>query len=90
MERRDIWSVRDLKKGMVDWVKHMRNKMLDATTMLYPQIEPDQLKLYVHYQPTYYHFHVHIVHVELEAGMTQATGRWIVLMGMCRRQSARR
>lgn len=26
-------------------------------------------------QPTYYHFHIHIVHVELEAGNTQATGK---------------
>jgi m7GpppX diphosphatase len=26
-------------------------------------------------QPTYYHFHVHIVNVLLEAGNTQATGK---------------
>ena len=26
-------------------------------------------------QPTYYHFHIHVVHVMLEAGTTQATGR---------------
>lgn len=75
VERRDIWSVRDLKKGQVEWLKHMREKMLDATVRLYPQLERDQLKLYVHYQPTYYHFHIHIVHVELEAGTTQATGK---------------
>lgn len=75
VERRDIWSVRDLKKGQVGWVRHMREKMLDATVKLYPQLERDQLKLYVHYQPTYYHFHIHIVHVELEAGTTQATGK---------------
>ncbi|KAF3043979.1 hypothetical protein E8E12_003681 [Didymella heteroderae] len=75
VERRDIWSVRDLKKSQVAWVRHMREKMLDATVKLYPQLERDQLKLYVHYQPTYYHFHIHIVHVELEAGTTQATGK---------------
>jgi m7GpppX diphosphatase len=33
------------------------------------------LKFYVHYQPTYYHFHIHIVHVNLDAGTTQATGK---------------
>lgn len=48
VERRDIWSVRDLKRGMVEWVRHMREKMLDATVKLYPEIERDQLKLYVH------------------------------------------
>lgn len=26
-------------------------------------------------QPTYYHFHIHIVNVMLEAGATQATGK---------------
>jgi m7GpppX diphosphatase len=91
VERRDIWSVRDLTKGHVQWLKHMREKLLDATVKLYPEVERDQLKLYVHCkpsylrsdifcshmkdQPTYYHFHVHIVNVMLEAGATQAVGR---------------
>lgn len=48
VERRDIWSIRDLKKENVEWVKHMRNKFLDATIKLYPDIEKDQLRLYVH------------------------------------------
>jgi m7GpppX diphosphatase len=82
VERRDIWSVRDLKKGMVGWVHHMREKMLDATVKLYPELDKDQLKLYVHYQPTYYHFHIHIVHVALEAGNTQATGKALGLEGI--------
>ncbi|RXG41784.1 hypothetical protein VDGE_30536 [Verticillium dahliae] len=53
----------------------MRERLVKATTAQYPCIEEDQLKLYVHYQPTYHHFHVHIVHVQLEAGATQATGK---------------
>jgi m7GpppX diphosphatase len=48
VERRDIWSVRDLKKANVEWLKHMREKMVDATVKLYTGIERDQLKLYVH------------------------------------------
>ncbi|KAK8209901.1 mRNA decapping hydrolase [Phyllosticta paracitricarpa] len=75
VERRDIWSVRDLQKRHVTWLKHMRERLLEATVKLYPELEKDQLKLYVHYQPTYYHFHIHIVHVALEAGATQATGK---------------
>jgi m7GpppX diphosphatase len=31
--------------------------------------------LYVLDQPTYYHFHIHVVNVMLEAGATQATGK---------------
>ena len=79
VERRDIWSLRDLRKKHVTWLRHMKTKFLEATTKVYPTIEQDQLKLYVHYQPTYHHFHIHIVHVALEAGATQATGKAIGL-----------
>lgn len=48
VERRDIWSLRDLTRQKIEWLKHMRRKVLDATTKLYPDIEEDQLKLYVH------------------------------------------
>ncbi|GJN80885.1 hypothetical protein PLIIFM63780_004415 [Purpureocillium lilacinum] len=82
VERRDIWSLRDLRKKHVPWLEHMRAKLVSATTSTYPTVEPDQLKLYVHYQPTYYHFHIHIVHVALEAGATQATGKAVGLDGI--------
>lgn len=48
VERRDIWSIRDLRKKHIVWLKHMREKLLDATVNLYPEIEKDQLKLYFH------------------------------------------
>ena len=48
VERRDIWSLRDLKKGHVEWLKHMREKMVDATVGVYKEVEKDQLKLYIH------------------------------------------
>lgn len=79
VERRDIWSLRDLKKKHIPWLQHMKAKLTYATVATYPSIETDQLKLYVHYQPTYYHFHIHIVHVALEAGATQATGKAVSL-----------
>ena len=79
VERRDIWSLRDLRKKHIPWLQHMKAKFIEATEKVYPSVEPDQLKLYVHYQPTYYHFHIHIVHVQLEAGATQATGKAVGL-----------
>ncbi|KAK2031391.1 scavenger mRNA decapping enzyme, partial [Colletotrichum zoysiae] len=75
VERRDIWSLRDLRKKHVPWLRRMRGRLLAATVAQYPDVDADQLKLYVHYQPTYYHFHIHIVHVQLEAGATQAVGK---------------
>ncbi|CAM1511366.1 Fc.00g088790.m01.CDS01 [Cosmosporella sp. VM-42] len=44
VERRDIWSLRDLKKKHIPWLKHMKAKLLAATCETYPSIEPDQLK----------------------------------------------
>lgn len=79
VERRDIWSLRDLRRRHIPWLEHMRARIVDATTARYTALEPDQLKLYVHYQPTYYHFHIHVVHVQLEAGATQATGKAVGL-----------
>jgi m7GpppX diphosphatase len=79
VERMDIWSLRDLKKKHIPWLKEMKAKILEATVKTYPELEEDQLKLYVHYQPTYYHFHIHIVHVALEAGATQAVGKAVGL-----------
>lgn len=48
VERRDIWSLRDLKRSHVGWLEHMREKVLDATVKLYAGLEKDMLKLYVH------------------------------------------
>jgi m7GpppX diphosphatase len=102
VERRDIWSLRDLRKKHIVWLRHMRDKILKAAVGIYGDrgVEEDMLKLYVHCQyflmcrggwdcsfrfqrltlrftdqPTYYHFHIHVVNVMLEAGTTQATGK---------------
>lgn len=75
VERNDIWSLRDLKKKHLCWLRHMKSMITEAVIKTYLGIQEDQLKFYVHYQPTYYHFHIHVVHVALEAGATQATGK---------------
>ena len=79
VERRDLWSLRDLKRRDIPWLRHMRQQLIQSTLQVYTDLDADQLKLYVHYQPTYYHFHIHIVHVQLEAGATQATGKAVGL-----------
>ncbi|KAK5118204.1 hypothetical protein LTR85_008184 [Meristemomyces frigidus] len=80
VERRDLWSVRDLKKKDAPWLRHLQSTLAATVAGLYEGVEPDLLKFYVHYQPTYYHFHIHIVHVDLEASATQAVGK---AMGLC-------
>ena len=65
VERRDIWSLRHLKKRHVAWLKHMRQKILKATVEIYGSkgVEEDMLKLYVHcaynhQSPTAYLLHL--------------------------------
>lgn len=73
--RRDLWSVRDLKKKDVAWLRQLRKTLAKTVSGLYEGVEEDMLKFYVHYQPTYYHFHVHIVNVGLDPTGTQAVGK---------------
>ena len=85
VERRDLWSLRGLKKKHIMWLKHLREEIVKAAAQVATRLQKeageesttdeDQFKCYVHYQPTYYHFHVHVVHVMLEAGGTQAVGK---------------
>lgn len=48
VQRRDIWSLRDLKRSFVPWLKYLRGRVLEATVSMYPGLEEDQIKLYVH------------------------------------------
>lgn len=49
VERRDIWSVRDLKRGHVGWLRTMRERLVKVVEGLYEgKVEGDMLKFYVH------------------------------------------
>lgn len=48
VERRDVWSVRDLTKGDVPWLRHLRATLTATVAKLYPGVEADMLKFYVH------------------------------------------
>ena len=48
VERRDIWSLRDLKKSHAGWLKRVREKIIESVVGLYSGVEKDMLKLYIH------------------------------------------
>lgn len=48
VQRRDVWSLRDLRKRHIPWLRYLRERVLEATVKMYPELEKDQLKLYVH------------------------------------------
>jgi len=103
VERRDLWSLRDLRRGDVGWLRRMIEKIEESVEKIYG-VDRDTLKLYVHCeclfvtsdpsqksrilmlavlrtprlspttdQPTYYHFHIHIITTSHDPSATQAT-----------------
>jgi m7GpppX diphosphatase len=72
--RSDILSVRSLEGKHVGLLKKIRDtayKLVKERTNLLPE----QLRLFVHYQPSYYHFHVHITAVSFADAPGVVTGQ---------------
>ncbi|CCM06810.1 uncharacterized protein FIBRA_09111 [Fibroporia radiculosa] len=69
-----IRSLRDLRKDHVDMLRSIRR---EATRVVKERwgLGAGSLRMYVHYQPSYYHFHVHIVNVEFQGLLGMSVGQ---------------
>ncbi|VEU22684.1 DEKNAAC103737 [Brettanomyces naardenensis] len=77
--RDDISSIRDLTEDDIPYLKRIKESILVEVPKKYG-IARDQLRLYVHYQPSFYHFHIHVVNASYGGlGQTQAAGKAILL-----------
>ncbi|KAI7833058.1 HIT-like domain-containing protein [Kickxella alabastrina] len=72
VHRRDIKSLRDLTAKHLPLLKNIRDNSIVAAQAY--GVSAEQLRLYIHYQPSYYHFHVHITNVNFE-GKGMLAGR---------------
>lgn len=61
----EIASIRDLKASHIPMLKSIREKIVETVKQSFG-LDSSQLKIYVHYQPSYYHFHIHVTHVSLD------------------------
>jgi m7GpppX diphosphatase len=64
--RRDIRTLRDLRAEHLPLLRNIR----DSTAKFIAErfdVQSNQLRMYVHYAPSYYHFHVHVTHVEYDS-----------------------
>lgn len=62
--RDDIKSLRDLNPNHRDWLIRLNKKIKTIIPQHYDyNVNPDELRVFIHYQPSYYHFHVHIVNI---------------------------
>lgn len=64
--RRDLRSLRDLTADHLPLLKNIRDNGVAAIEEKYG-IKRSQLRIYVHYQPSFYHFHVHFTYLKHDA-----------------------
>ncbi|EPY53799.1 m7G(5')pppN diphosphatase [Schizosaccharomyces cryophilus OY26] len=78
VHRNDLASIRDLNLEHLPLLENIRSRVLNDVPKKFP-VDRNQLKLFVHYPPSYYHLHVHIMHVDHETGEGSSVGRAILL-----------
>lgn len=66
VNRRDLHSVRDLTDKELPLLENIKNSIENLAKEKYG-LKKSQLKLYFHYQPSYYHLHVHVNHISYDA-----------------------
>lgn len=79
VNRKDISTIRDLNATHLDWLKGVQSTIKTVAGEKYG-VNQDQLRVFVHYHPSYYHFHIHVVNVKHPGlGNGIAVGKAILL-----------
>lgn len=73
VKRQGITCLRDLRGEHVSLLKQMEEEGLNAIRSVYG-VDADQIRVFVHYQPQFYHFHVHFTRLENEVGCSVERG----------------
>lgn len=63
--RHDLSSIRDLRKEHIPALQKIKQIIQDVVPQKY-DISADELKIYFHYQPSYYHLHIHVANIAHE------------------------
>ena len=65
--RRDVRSLRDLTAAHLPLLRHILAKGRETIAAVYG-VAADELRVFVHYQPQFYHFHVHFTRLHNDLG----------------------
>lgn len=66
IHKRDIKSLRDLTANHLPLLKNIRDKSINAIEQKYG-VKRSQLRIYFHYNPSFYHLHIHFTYLKHEA-----------------------
>ena len=69
--RRDLHSIRDLTNQHLPLLEGIYNNGRKALADKF-SLSPQELRVFIHYQPSFYHLHVHFTHIKAEAGGFQS------------------
>ena len=70
-QREGLRTIRDLTAEHLVMLRSIRDKGYESIQSRYA-VPKDKLLAYFHYQPSYYHLHVHFVHIELKSRDTRS------------------
>ena len=76
--QRDLRTIRDLKREHLPLLKSMRDDSLRAIEETYG-VKACNVRAFFHYQPTYYHLHIHFVHTKMIKKVSCHVGRAVLL-----------
>lgn len=63
VERRDLLSLRELNESHLPLLKKMQSEGVQEVSK-YFDVPVDQIRVYFHYHPSFYHLHLHYSHVQ--------------------------
>ncbi|XP_075251658.1 m7GpppX diphosphatase-like [Convolutriloba macropyga] len=70
VNRRDLMSIRDLNSSHLELLKNVQINCLKAITAKFP-IKKEQLRVFFHYQPSFYHLHIHFASIYISGAHVQ-------------------
>lgn len=70
----EVRSLRDLATEHLPLLRNIRDKGCKAIEEKYG-VKQDSLRIFMHYQPSYYHFHVHFQHIAFPGAAGAAVGK---------------
>ena len=59
-----IRCIRSLTNQHIDLLEHMKKQTIDTIQKFYT-LDETRLKIFIHYEPSTYHFHIHFVNIDL-------------------------
>ncbi|WWC88369.1 uncharacterized protein L201_003280 [Kwoniella dendrophila CBS 6074] len=74
VQTHSIKTLRDLTPSHIPLLEDIKQAVFRTVKEKYG-VASSKLRLFVHYQPSYYHFHVHVVHINAEATSGMLVGQ---------------